>query len=89
MLVALTKETVLAALFVLGTSIFLRSILSLFVSEDSAFYAFCCVLSEPIVAPVRRLLDRTALAEALPIDLSGMVAYLLIILLQSFLLSFS
>lgn len=88
-LVQVTEATVLAVLFVIGTAVFLRSILPLFVSEDSLLFAFCCVLSEPLVAPVRSALGRTALAELVPVDLSNLATYLLILLLQSFLLSVS
>lgn len=88
-LVQVIEATVLAVLFVIGTAVFFRSILPLFVGEDSMLYGFCCVLSEPLVGPVRSILDRTALAEMVPVDLSNLATYLLILLLQSFLLSVS
>lgn len=83
------EATVLAILFVTGTAVFLRSILPLFVAEDSMLLGFCCMISEPLVAPVRSILDRTGIAELVPVDLSTLATYLLILLLQSFLLSVS
>lgn len=74
---------------IVGFAILIRCILSLFASEESRVLAFCYMLTEPFMAPVRNLLDRTALAEVLPIDLSYMATFLLISLCETILLFLS
>ena len=60
-----------------------RAIMSwLPVDEESAMFRFLIVVTEPIILPVRKLLERSETIASLPIDLSFMVAYLLLIIVQ-------
>ena len=60
-----------------------RMILPLFVEPDgSAIYAFTCVLSEPLVAPIRYILAMLGVGEDSPMDFSLPIAYLAIFVLR-------
>ena len=60
-----------------------RMILPVFVEPDgSVIYAFTCILSEPIVAPVRYILSLFGVGENSPMDFSLPIAYLLIFVLR-------
>lgn len=68
----------------------LRMILPLFVEpENSKIYVFTCLLSEPVVAPVRAIMSVFGFDEGMPIDLSLPTAYFLIFIIQLFLPSLS
>jgi len=60
-----------------------RALLGMFADEDSKFFVFCCVVTEPVVAPVRGLLSRISALEDSPIDFSFMATCFIIILIQS------
>ncbi len=60
-----------------------RALLGLFVDEESPIYVFCCVVTEPVVSPVRGLLSRIPALDGFPIDFSFMATCMLIILVQS------
>lgn len=62
---------------------FIRAILSwLPVDEDSPLFNFVFVMTEPIIIPVRLLLERFDSIRNLPIDISFFVAFLLLSVLQ-------
>ena len=64
----------------------LRMMLPLFVNpEDSRLYMFTCLISEPIVAPVRTVLFMFGLDDSLPIDVALPTAYILLFIIQLFL----
>ena len=81
------KEAVMVMLEAIGFALLIRCLLSMFASEDSKLLGFCCAVTEPLMAPVRAVLDKTAIAE-LPIDLSYLICYFLVMLCQMLLLSF-
>ncbi len=60
-----------------------RVLLGFFMDEESPLLVFCCVVTEPIVSPVRGLLARIPALEGSPIDFSFMATCLLIIIVQS------
>ena len=63
-----------------------RMILPLFVEpEESKLYIFSCVLSEPIVAPVRSVLYAFGIDDSLPFDVALPAAYLILFVIQLFL----
>lgn len=63
--------------------IFLRVILGFFADEESKLYIFCCVVTEPVVHPVRVLLSHIPALDEFPIDVTYMATYLVLILIQS------
>ena len=56
-----------------------------FPGEDSAFQRFLVVTTEPFIIPVRAILDRFEAIAALPIDISFLVTFILLSVLQSLL----
>lgn len=56
-----------------------RAVMSLFaISEDNKLYALAYLISEPIIVPVRFLLYRLNLFQSTPLDMSFMITYLLL-----------
>lgn len=66
-------------------AMFFRAIMSWFVRDDNKIYGFLVMLTEPIVAPIRRLLSRSSVGQGLPIDLSFIITYILLGLLSAIL----
>lgn len=86
-LIDVIKMAVLLFLELLGYVIVVRCVLSLFASEDSKVMAFCYAISEPVVAPVRSLLNRIPALEGSMIDLSYMATFLFLSIVRIILLS--
>ena len=53
--------------------------------EDNKIYNFVCAVTDPLIYPVGRVLDRFSFTQNLPIDLSFIVTYILIVLIQNLL----
>ena len=66
-------------------AMFIRAILSLFMAEDNAISSFLYTITEPIILPVRRLLEKFNILQGLPIDISFLITYLLLSTLGSIL----
>ena len=86
-LVEVLELSVLLFLEVMGYVIVLRSLLSLLASEESKVLAFCYAVSEPVIAPVRNLLNRIPALEDSIIDFSSVVTFLFLSIIRIFLLS--
>lgn len=86
-IVEILELSVLLFLEVMGYVIVLRSLLSLLASEESRVLAFCYAVSEPLIAPVRSLLDRIPALEGSIIDFSAVVTFLFLSIIRMLLLS--
>lgn len=74
------------ALTVTSYAMALRMILPLFVEpENSKIYIFTCILSEPVVAPVRAVMSAFGFDNSMPFDLALPTAYFLLFIIQLFL----
>ena len=63
----------------LQAAMFLRAILSWFaIDEETPLGAILYCITEPVIMPVRALLDRFGWFEGLPIDMSFLFAYILL-----------
>ncbi len=70
----------------LSFALFLRAILSWFPeAEDNRFSDFLYTLTEPLIYPMRSLLDRIPFFRDLPIDMASFFTMLLMSLLMSLL----
>ena len=58
--------------------IFGRIILSWFVQPNNSIMQFLIFLTEPILAPIRKMLEPLMRRSSIPLDLSPIIAYLLI-----------
>ena len=85
--VRILELSVLLFLEVMGYVIVLRSLLSLLASEESKMLEFCYAVSEPLIAPVRSLLDRIPALDGSIIDFSSVVTFLFLSIIRVFLLS--
>lgn len=73
-------------LMALEVMMFIRAVLSwLPVDDDSPVVNFVYMMTEPIIAPVRILLERFDFVRRLPIDLSFFVAFILLSVVQTLL----
>ena len=82
----LIARLVTLGLTVTSYAMALRMILPLFTEpEGSKLYVFTCLLSEPVVAPVRAALTMFGVNDNSPLDLSLPTAYILIFIIQLFL----
>lgn len=71
-------------LTVLYFAIFIRVILSwLPLDEDGPFVSFVYLVTDPVILPIRALLDRTGLLENSPLDFSTLIAMVVLMLLQT------
>ena len=68
---------------------FVRAILSWFpvVDRSSNIMSFIYMITESVISPVRRVIDRLGFACSSPIDISFLATYLILHLIQVFLLS--
>ena len=80
---------VLLFIEVMGYAMLIRAILSIIGFDESMLYVVCYAVSEPVVAPVRLLMNRVTSLREIGIDFSFMVTYLLLEVVRIFLLSFS
>ena len=76
-------STVKIALLVIYWAMFIEAILSWFVPEDTTVRIVLSVITAPIVLPVRALLFRIPAIQRLPIDISFLVAFLLLGLVRA------
>ena len=60
----------------------IRAILSLF-TEGGVILSFVYSITEPIIIPVRKVLEKFNVSSALPIDLSFLITYLLLSVLST------
>ena len=64
---------------------FVRAILSWFVRDNNPISSFLYSITEPVIWPVRKLLEKSNLTSGLPIDISFLVTYLILTVLKSIL----
>lgn len=84
--VMIVMGTAQALIYVIELCMLIRAILSWFpISDDNPILNFVYMVTEPVVAPVRRLFERLNWFQNLPIDISFLVAYLLLMLVSSLL----
>ncbi len=85
-LIYVIAKTISLALSALQLLMFIRAILSWFpVNEDSAFLRFVYMVTEPVILPVRILLDKFGWFEGMPIDMSFLITFLLLSMIRMFL----
>lgn len=78
-------DIALSAMWLLMT---IRAILSWLPGIDNAFTNFVFTVTEFVIAPVRALLEKFDVMQGLPIDISFMITYMLILFIQMLLPTF-
>ena len=85
-LLYLLAKLVEITLSLVSLTMIFRMLLPIFgISEDSKFYILCCFISEPFVVPFRFILAKLNIGQNTPLDISFMLAYLVIALVRMFL----
>lgn len=65
---------------------FARAIMSwIMAEEDNAFIRFVTAVTDPIIIPVRMLLEKFEFIRNMPIDISFFVAYIILVVIQNIL----
>ena len=76
-------KTVSVLISALQLLMMLRAVISwLPVDEDSNLVTFLSTMTEPLIMPVRALLSRFEALEDMPIDISFLIAFMLLSLIQ-------
>ena len=75
----LIGNTVLALLSAIELCMLVRAVLSWFpIRDDNPILRFVCMVTEPLIAPIRALFDRLGWFRNFPLDMSFFVAFLLL-----------
>ena len=75
----------LAMIDIIIIAMLIRAVMSWFVASDNVISSFLYSITEPIILPVRKLLEKLDFTSGLPIDLSFLVTYVLLYALKSIL----
>ena len=71
---------------VMQVVMFARAIMSwLMPEEDNALVRFITIVTDPIIIPVRMILEKFEFVRSMPIDISFMVAFILLVIIQNIL----
>ena len=81
----LVSTVVMLLLSAIQLAMLLRAILSWFPMDSNRFTDFLFGITEPFIYPVRLLFEKLNWFQNLPIDISFLVAYLLLTLVSSLL----
>lgn len=78
-------KTVALILSAISFAMLLRVVIPLFVQEPESnrFYVFVFVLTELFLTPVRFILDKLGIGKNSPFDMSFIIGYLLLIIIES------
>ena len=83
LIVYIVTNIVRCLIVALEFAMFLRALLSWFMpGNDNAVTEFLYTVTEPVIMPVRTVLERFEAIRNLPIDISFFATYLLLILVQ-------
>ena len=74
-------DVVLLLLSAVQLAMLIRAILSWFPMDSNKFLDFLYAITEPFIVPIRMLFQKMNWFQNLPIDISFMVAYLLLSLI--------
>ena len=56
--------------------------MSWIVDESNAVHSFFISITEPLIIPVRKLLDKLSIGRGMPIDISFMVTFLILMIIE-------
>ena len=74
----IVADVVVLLLSAIQLAMLIRAILSWFPMDSNKFVDFLYAITEPFIVPIRMLFQRLNWFQNLPIDISFMVAYLLL-----------
>ncbi|MGI6715930.1 MAG: YggT family protein [Eubacteriales bacterium] len=65
--------------------IVIRVIYPLFAAEEGPAYSFIYATTEPVIMPVRSVLDRSEVFSAIPVDFSSIFAFIILFMVRGLL----
>lgn len=74
----------IALLDIVSAAMLVRAIMSLF-TDGNKVYNFVYSITEPIIMPVRKLLNKFDFSSGIPIDIPFLITYMLISVLRNIL----
>lgn len=80
--VYVVANTVYYLIMVMQVMLLIRAVLSWITDEDGALSRFFYYATEPILFPIRKLLERSETIRNMPIDISYMVAMVVLVIIQ-------
>ena len=84
MVIGLTQAVAEGVLLLVQIAMLVRAVVSWFPGgEDSVIGMVAYTITEPVVSPVRRILERFESVRNFPIDMSFFVAFLLVSMLSA------
>ena len=81
----IVKTVIYTAIGALQMAMFARAVLSWLPDVAGRLEDFLITITEPFIEPVRALLDRSETIRGLPIDISFLVTFILLSMIQSML----
>lgn len=75
----------IALIDIITLAMMVRAIMSWFLDESNAIHGFFISITEPFIIPVRMLLDKLSIGRGMPIDISFLVTFLLLSVLEAIL----
>lgn len=87
--VYLIMNSVLLLLSALSAMLIVRVIFPLFAVEEGAAFSFIYATTEPILMPVRAMLNRSETFSGIPVDFSTIFAFMILFFVKGILVLFS
>ncbi len=81
--------TVLLYLSALSLMLVIRVVYPLFASEEGAAYSFIYATTEPILMPVRAVLNKSEVFSSIPVDFSTIFAFVILFFIKGLLTLFA
>jgi len=85
----LIMGTVLLYLSALSLMLVIRVVYPLFASEEGAAYSFIYATTEPILMPVRAVLNKSEVFSSIPVDFSTIFAFVILFFIKGLLTLFA
>ena len=83
--IAVIVETVRVLLLVIQFAMMARAILSWFPIEPNKLTQLLDAITEPLICPIRKLFEKMNWFQDIPLDMSFMATYLILVILIMFL----
>ena len=81
--IQIIKSTVMAILGVVQIAMLGRSILSILFAQDGALYDFLCMITEPVIYPVRWLFDKFVPADEMVLDIPFIITFFILAIAET------
>ncbi len=73
----------IAMINIILMAMFIRAIISLFIRDNNPISNFLYSITEPVILPMRKLLEKFNFMSGIPLDIPFLITYLLLSTLKS------